>query len=223
MPSSEQLSVAFYDQLGAEGLAARTAPSWDEQILTRLREWLIPGQQILDVGCGYGRIAIPLARSGFDVTGLDLSDRLLQAARDRAESLCAVVGWIHANMCCMPLPDKAFDIALCLWSAFHELLEEDEQVRAAVEMYRVLRPGGWCLVEGPLFHPATAEEIALGRRSGLGNRVSMDIVCGLSNPHFCHDPGSFGQLMEQAGIEYFKIYEEIWAGRPRQFLRFMKH
>jgi 2-polyprenyl-3-methyl-5-hydroxy-6-metoxy-1,4-benzoquinol methylase len=85
MPSSEQLSAAFYDQLGAEGLAARTAPDWDDRILRRLREMLTPGQHLLDAGCGYGRIAIPLARSGYEVTGLDLSDALLSAARERAE------------------------------------------------------------------------------------------------------------------------------------------
>ena len=124
MPSSEQWSAAFYDRLGAEGLAARTAPSWDDRTLCRLREMLTPGQRVLDAGCGYGRIAIPLGRSGYEVTGLDLSDALLRAARERAGQQGTSVRWVRGSMCRMPLLDSSFDVVLCLWSAFHELLEE---------------------------------------------------------------------------------------------------
>jgi ubiquinone/menaquinone biosynthesis C-methylase UbiE len=221
MSSSEQLSAAFYDRLGAEGLAARTAPLWDDRALGRLREMLTSGQRILDAGCGYGRIAIPLARSGYEVTGLDLSDALLRAARERAEQQGASVRWVRESMCRMPLPDSTFDAVLCLWSAFHELLEE-EQVQAVKEMQRVLRPGGWCLIEGPLYRPATAAEIASGQRRGPEHRLSFDIIAGLPNPHYCHDAESFGRLMERAGIASFKVYEQDWAGRPRQFLWFEK-
>jgi SAM-dependent methyltransferase len=222
MPSSEQWSAAFYDRLGAEGLAARTAPSWDDRTLCRLREMLTPGQRVLDAGCGYGRIAIPLGRSGYEVTGLDLSDALLRAARERAGQQGTSVRWVRGSMCRMPLLDSSFDVVLCLWSAFHELLEEQEQVQAETEMRRVLRPGGWCLIEGPLYRPATAEEIASGQRRGPEGRIAFDIVAGLPNPHYCHDPESFGRLMERSGIAPFTVYEEDWAGRPRQFSRFAK-
>jgi SAM-dependent methyltransferase len=220
MSSSEQLSAAFYNRLGADGLAARTTPGWDHQILCRLREMLLPGQRILDIGCGYGRIAIPLAQAGYDVTGLDVSDVLLQSARERAVQQGASVRWVRESMCRMPLPNTSFDVVLCLWSAYHELLQEEEQVQAVREMRRVLRPGGWGLLEGPPYRPATTEEIVSGQRYGPGNRVSSDVVAGLQNPHFCHDSESFGSLMEQAGILSFKVFVEDWAGRPRQFLRF---
>lgn len=222
MPSSEQLSAAFYDRLGAEGLAERTAPVWDDRILCRLREMLTPGTRIVDAGCGYGRIAIPLARSGYEVSGLDLSDGLLRAARERAEQQGALVRWVRGSMCRIPLLDNSFDVVLCLWSTFHELLKVQEQVQAVKEMQRVLCPGGWCLIEGPLFRPATAEEIASGQRRGPKNRVSFDTVAGLPNPHYCHNPQSFGRLMERAAISSFKVYEDDWAGRPRQFLWFEK-
>jgi len=220
MASSEQVSAAFYDRLGAAGLAGRTTPAWDHQILCRLREMLTPGQRVLDVGCGYGRIAMPLAQSGFDVTGLDVSEVLLQSARERAARQGVAVPWVRASMGRMPLPDTSFDVVLCLWSAFHELLLEEEQLQAVREMRRVLRPGGWCLVEGPLYTPATAEEIRSGQRHSPGNRVASDVVAGLANPHFCHDAESFAGLMERAGALSFEVNVADWAGRPRQFLRF---
>ena len=51
---SEQLSSAFYRQLGSKGLAARTTPAWDLQILEQVQAMLKPGQRVLDLGCGYG-------------------------------------------------------------------------------------------------------------------------------------------------------------------------
>ena len=81
MTDSEKMSKTFYDQLGGEWLATRTTLEWDNIIIDRIKEMLSPGQRILDVGCGYGRIAIPLALAGNDVVGLDISSRLLKEAK----------------------------------------------------------------------------------------------------------------------------------------------
>ena len=180
---------------------------------------ILLGQRVLDVGCGCGRIAIPLAEAGYDVTRLDHSDALLMAARERADAANVEVRWIRESMCRMPLPDDSFDVVICLWSAFNELLEEEEQIAAVKEMHRVLRPGGWALIEGPVFTPATTAEIASGKRNGPENRISMDVVAGLPNPHYCHDRKSLAYIIERAVIAPCQIYTEEWAGRPRRFLR----
>jgi ubiquinone/menaquinone biosynthesis C-methylase UbiE len=219
MVSSEQQSIAFYERLGAEGLAARTSAAWDQQIVTRLREMILPGQRVLDAGCGYGRIAIPMAQAGYEVIGLDYSDGLLRVARERADAANVAVRWIRESMCRMTLADDSFDVVICLWSAFNELLEEEEQIAAVKEMHRVLRRGGWALIEGPMFTPATAAEIASGKRYGRENRLSLDVIADLSNPHYSHDRESLANVMERAEVAPFQIYTEEWAGRPRQLLR----
>ena len=80
MSESERLSRAFYEALGAEGLAARTTREWDQAIVARVLAMLPPHAHVLDVGCGYGRVAVPLARKGHRVEGIDVSPVLIEAA-----------------------------------------------------------------------------------------------------------------------------------------------
>jgi len=70
---SEEISRSFYAQLGADGLANRTRMEWDEKIVAAVIESLPDRACVLDVGCGYGRISLPLARAGYEIEGLDLS------------------------------------------------------------------------------------------------------------------------------------------------------
>ncbi len=208
MSESERLSRAFYEALGAEGLAARTTPEWNEAIVSRLVESIPPGSRVLDVGCGYGRTSLPLAEKGYRVDAVDLSPTLVAAARESAAALGVPIDLRVGSMIALPYPARAFDAVLCLWSAFHELLERDEQSTALTEMWRVTAPGGFALIEGP-------------RGDGRG-RITQEIVEGLPNAHYRHDDASLRELCIDARIESFKIYEDEWAGRTRLFLRLEK-
>jgi ubiquinone/menaquinone biosynthesis C-methylase UbiE len=220
--TSEEMSRAFYDHLGAAGLAARTTAVRDQQIVARVLHMLRPGQRLLDLGCGYGRIAVPVAVAGYQVVGLDISPRLLAAAWQYAHAQSVPVMWLQASMCRVPLSSNTCDVALCLWSVFYELLATDEQLAAVREIVRVLRPGGWGLVEGPLYEPATADDLRTGQRYGPEGRIAANVIAELSNPHYQHDTATLEGLMQAAGIRTFQVYVEPWGGRSRQFLRFEK-
>ena len=84
MPRSDNISRAFYAGLGVRGLEARTRPEWDREILEALQAMIPEASRVLDVGCGYGRIAVALAAVGHRVTGVDIAPALMTEARRRA-------------------------------------------------------------------------------------------------------------------------------------------
>lgn len=113
-------------------------------------------------------------------------------------------------------------MVVCLCSAFFELLEHRSQVDAVAEMWRVLRPGGFALIEGPVYEEATNEEIEEGARTGPEGRIAWTRIEGMLNPSYRHDEESFARICQAAGISAFNVFEHDWGGRQRLFLRLDK-
>ena len=217
--SSGELSKAFYEQLGVEGLARRTSPEADSEVVATLAGLIPRGSRVLDAGCGYGRIALPLARLGYRVEGIDLSSEMVQAARQAAREESLDVGFALGSMTELPLEDSAFGAVICLWSAFNELLDQSKQLAAVREMRRVLRLGGLLLVEGRPYHEPTEQELASGMRRGPGHRIEWGLVEGILNPHYRHDEATLACLCQEAGFERFEVTVRPWGGRDRLVLR----
>jgi SAM-dependent methyltransferase len=96
------------------------------------------GQDVLDVACGTGNAAIPAARAGARVTGLDLTPEMLAAARARGGAAGVAVEWVEGDAEDLPFGDQSFDVILstfgCMFAPRHEVVAD--------EITRVLRPGG---------------------------------------------------------------------------------
>jgi SAM-dependent methyltransferase len=103
------------------------------------------GADVLDVPCGFGRHAIPLADAGYRVVGVDRSQTLLDAARARSRPH----RWpklMQADYRLLPFPDASFDAALNLFTSLGYLGDEQDAV-ALSEIRRVLRPGAQLVIE----------------------------------------------------------------------------
>jgi SAM-dependent methyltransferase len=113
-----------------------------------IRHWLHlePGMQVLDLGCGQGRHAIPLAAAGMAVTGQDLSPHMLGLARQAADDAGATVDWRQADMRELP-DDGRFDAVLSLFSAFGYFAEDEDNVAVLKAIARTLKPGGRLLLD----------------------------------------------------------------------------
>ena len=89
---------------------------------------LKPNGSILDIGCGTGRHSIELARRGYAVTGLDLSNEMLCRAADAAKSAGVNVNWVRSDATSFSLPEK-YDGAICLCEgAFGLLGRSDDSI-----------------------------------------------------------------------------------------------
>ena len=106
---------------------------------------ITPGQQVLDVGCGYGRHAMELAARGFHVVGLDLSTPLLLRGGEEAQRRGLQINFIRGDMRELDY-DSQFDGAYCLFSTFG-YFDDETNKRTIANIARALKPGGRILLE----------------------------------------------------------------------------
>jgi ubiquinone/menaquinone biosynthesis C-methylase UbiE len=121
---------------GDFGQIARYSARSAEQFVDRLN--IQPGMRVLDVACGTGNLAIPAARKGARVSGVDIAPNLLEQARQRAasEGLQAIFEEGDAEQ--LRYPDAQFDVVMSMFGAMFAPRPE----RVAAELARVCRPGG---------------------------------------------------------------------------------
>ncbi len=110
---------------------------------------------VLDVACGPGVLACAFARVAMQVTGIDITPAMLDAARElQASTGVANVSWQHCDVYRMSFPDASFSMVISRY-AFHHL-EQPGLVLA--EMARVCTPSGQVM----LIDSAPAQEKAAG-------------------------------------------------------------
>ncbi|MDQ7093540.1 methyltransferase domain-containing protein [Desulfosporosinus sp. PR] len=100
------------------------------------------GAQVLEVAPGPGFLAIELARRGFVVTGVELSEDFVAIEKKNAQAEGVSVEFKQGNASDLPLPEGKFDFVVCS-AAFKNF---SKPLKALDEMYRVLKPGGIALV-----------------------------------------------------------------------------
>ena len=103
------------------------------------------GSAIEDLGCGRGRHAIPLARRGYEVTGVDLSDKMLRLARARSERDGVRVEWVRDDMRTFCRPG-AFDACLSLFTSFGFFSDRENQ-KVLDNVAQSLKAGGRLLLD----------------------------------------------------------------------------
>lgn len=107
-----------------------------------LVDWIAPepGMEVLDLGCGDGTTAVPAARRGAHVLGVDIASNLVAAgnARARAEGLANLRFEEGDASALTGLGDAGFDLVVSIFGAMFAPRPHD----VAAEMVRVCRPGG---------------------------------------------------------------------------------
>jgi SAM-dependent methyltransferase len=137
-PTLEQIksSMRATWMAGDFGVVARTISAGAAGFVDRLP--VQGGTKALDVATGTGNVAIPLARKGADVTGLDIAPNLLEQARERAAAEQLTIRFDEGDAESLPYPDASFDMVTSMFGAMFAPRPD----LVASELARVLKPGG---------------------------------------------------------------------------------
>ena len=132
---------------------------------------LVAGDRVLDAPCGHGRIANRLAAQGVKVTGVDITPRFLEKAREARTDVDYRLGDVRD----LPV-DGPFDAALSWFTSFGYFDDKDNK-RVLAEYHRVLRPGGKLLLES-LHHDGLVRGMVAGPNFAhvveVGDDLSID-------------------------------------------------
>ena len=128
----------------------------------------VGGGDALDLGCGPGRHAIPLARHGFRVTGVDLSSFHLARARERATAAGLAIELVQSDMRAF-VRAEGFDLALSIFTSFGYFDDPADDLRVLQNVQRSLRPGGVLVMDvaskermARVLHPTLSQRTADG-------------------------------------------------------------
>ena len=189
---------------------------WEKGDFTRIAEWMresgealiqrlgiSTGLKVLDLGCGDGTTAIPAAKLGAEVLGIDIASNLVAAGNNRAKELgltnCRFQEGDATNL--HQVPDQAFDLVVSIFGAMFA----PRPFEVAKEMVRVTRPGGQII---------------------MGNWIPNDPtlvaqILKISSSYSPPPPEGFISPMTW-GIESTVIERFAGAGIPTQKISFVK-
>jgi len=103
-----------------------------------------PSKRVLDLGCGSGRVLVPLAAAGHRVTGVDRDEQALACCRQSLDEVGSSADLVQSDFLAgFAAAGSAFDAVLCLGNTFLTIADVDAAVGLLARVSGALREGGW--------------------------------------------------------------------------------
>jgi ubiquinone/menaquinone biosynthesis C-methylase UbiE len=128
-----------YDTI-ADHFSATRQFQWEE-VEFLVEQYVKPGETLLDIGCGNGRVAQIAERIKAQYVGIDISPRMVELTKKQHPWATAEV----ADMRKIPLADESVDDVIAV-ASFHHLPDRTSRIQALQEMARVVKPGGYVML-----------------------------------------------------------------------------
>ncbi len=134
--------LLFYDWMFPE----ESFHQAEEQAMDIIQITGVESGAVLDLCCGPGRHSVPLAKKGFQVTGVDLQPMLIEKARDYSAQEDVAVEYVEENMLTFKRTNF-FDLAISMFSSFGYFSDPDDDFRVIKNVYYSLKSGGKFLLD----------------------------------------------------------------------------
>jgi SAM-dependent methyltransferase len=189
----------------------------------------ISSGSVLDLACGPGRHAIPLAQAGYSVTGVDRTRFLLNKARELAAHRGVQVQWIEQDMRYFVRP-AAFDLILNLFTSFGYFDDEADNRHVLENIHASLKPNGVFILDhlgkellAARFQPTRADNLADGsilvQRTSITDdwsrvdsqwiMVSETSTAKFRLRHWLYSGQELRALLDDAGFADVKLYGSL--------------
>jgi len=142
-PTREEIVRRAYSLPEVVAAHARVDLWPSEKVLTSVL--FEPGQKILDVACGAGRTAIPLAEMGYAVTGIDIVPEMIESGKRSAALLNLDIEFQVMDASQIEFTNKSFDHVF--FNSYEIIPGRMKRAMLLNEIFRVLRPGGYLILE----------------------------------------------------------------------------
>lgn len=199
---------------GDFGEIAKSYATGAEEFIQTLN--LAPGMRVLDVACGTGSLALPAARSGAVVTGVDIAPNLLEQARETAKREGLAVQFDEGDAENLPYEDASFDAVVTMFGAMFAPRPE----LTAAELKRVCRPGSFIAMAnwtptgfiGQMFKivashvpppPNVPSPVLWGKEEVVRERFGEGISSLQTSPQSIHFTFPFSPAET---VEHFRVY-----------------
>ena len=187
-------------------------------------KYVKPGNKVLDVGCGNGRMAEIFLDSQIQYLGIDDSKELIKIAKQRFKDN-SEINFVVDNALTLNVEADSYDLALLI-AVLHHIPQKDLRIKILKNIYRVIKPGGrlvistWNLFKFRYFKKYFLHSYNLKNKIHFGAWSIKDFFVpwkksGAPQPRYTHafTKGEIRKLLIQTGFEIEEIYYE-YQGKP---------
>jgi SAM-dependent methyltransferase len=142
MDGNYKVGDLIYDANVYDGMNTKLAD------LEFYKRWLPPNKdaRILELCCGTGRLTIPIAKDGYDISGVDYTSSMLEKAKAKASERGLEVEFIEADIRTLDLPEK-YDLIFIPFNSIHHLYKNEDLFKAFSVVKNHLQEGGLFLLD----------------------------------------------------------------------------
>jgi ubiquinone/menaquinone biosynthesis C-methylase UbiE len=152
--------------------------------------------EVLELACGTGRMTCALAKTGKSMTGVDLSETMLETARQKSSSMNLKIDWHLGNMTNFNL-NKKFDVIFVGYNSVHHILTNQDLKSFLESVKNHLKPNGRFLFD--IFNPS----LELLNRKNIRSEMDDYVDPDTKDPIFVTEENWYDAATQINHITYF--------------------